>query len=230
MWKIVNSGTNRAEVNMAMDEKLLEELNPNDPPILHFYDFELPAATYGFFLKPEGFLKEGHGLNLARRPTGGGILFHLWDLTFSVLIPKNHPGYSDDVMKNYKYINDLVLIALSEYLEMPLLSLLPENPIPIDEVTKHFCFAKPTKYDVMINGKKVAGAAQRRKKNGFLHQGSISMIMPDFELLQKILPEETLTASSMKQHTFALTEGNLDEAKKKLRILLQKVISGEEAL
>lgn len=225
MWKIVNSGKNRAEVNMAMDEKLLEELDPDDLPILHFYDFESPAATYGVFLKPENFLKEGHGLNLARRPTGGGILFHLWDLTFSVLIPKNHPGYSDDVMKNYKYINDLVLIALSEYLETPLLSLLPENPIPIDEVTKHFCFAKPTKYDVMIDGKKVAGAAQRRKKNGFLHQGSISVIMPDFDFLKKIFAEESFVVNEMQKYTFVLSEGDLDEAKKKLRILLQNVIS-----
>ena len=225
MLKTINSGKNAAEVNMELDQKLLEELHPDGCPILHFYDFQTPAATYGVFLKPENFLIKDHGLNLAKRPTGGGILFHIWDLTFSVLIPKNHFAYSDDVMKNYKCINDLVLVAISQYLETPLVNLLPENPVPLDEVTKNFCFAKPTKYDVMIDGKKVAGAAQRRKNNGFLHQGSISVVMPDFDYLEQIFPKDSLVVAAMKQYTYALTDGVLDEAKEKLRTLLQKVFA-----
>ncbi len=210
---------------MELDQKFLDDMLPDDLPILHFYDFEKPAATYGLFLKPEDFLKEGHPLDLAKRPTGGGILFHLWDLAFSVLIPKNHPGYSDDVMKNYKYINDQVLIAISEYLELPLINLLAENPIPKDEVSKHFCFAKPTKYDIMIEGKKVAGAAQRRKHNGYLHQGSISLVMPDMKFLKTLFPQESTVPDEINAHTFALTTGNSETAKQALRHLLVQALN-----
>ena len=227
MVRVIYSGKNRAEVNMALDQKFLEELHPSDLPILHFYDFEKPAATYGLFLKPEQFLKQDLGLDLAKRPTGGGVLFHLWDLTFSVLIPKDHPGYTDDVMKNYKYINDAVLEAISIYLELPLVNLLPDEPVPESEVSKHFCFAKPTKYDVMIGGKKVAGAAQRRKKNGFLHQGSISMVMPDFAYLKNLFPKEPELATLMEAHTFVLTEGNLENEKLKLQDILEIVLQSQ---
>ena len=220
---MINSGENFSEENMRLDEKFFEKLLPSDLPVLHFYDFKGPSATYGIFINPEIFLKKGHGLHLAKRPTGGGILFHLWDLTFSVLIPKNHPGYSNDVMQNYKFINDLVRLALSEYLGVSL-DLLSESPVPLNEVSGHFCFAKPTKYDVMIEGFKIAGAAQRRKKNGFLHQGSISIGLPDFNFLQKTLIEGALVTEAMQKYTFILTQGDVDEAKEKLRTILQKVI------
>ena len=110
--QLIDSGKQTAAENMRLDEQLLEELDPYGFPILRFYEFSAPAATYGYFLKPEEHLREGHGLDLARRPTGGGILFHLWDLTFSVLIPAHHEGYSTDVMQNYKYINDRVVEAI----------------------------------------------------------------------------------------------------------------------
>lgn len=222
MWRVVNSGKNRSKENMERDEKFLEELHPDDSPILHFYDFEKPSATFGVFMKPEIFLKEDHSLDLAKRPTGGGMLFHLWDMTFSVLIPKNHFGYSDDVMKNYKFINELVLKALSPFVNSHFVDLLFEESEPRDEACKHFCFAKPTKYDVMINGKKVAGSAQRRKKNGFLHQGSISLVRPDFQFINGLFKKDHLVAKAMEEFTYVLTSLELENAKALLRDSLQK--------
>jgi lipoate-protein ligase A len=208
---------------MALDLKLLEEMRADDAPLLHFYEFAGPAATYGHFMKPELFLKGGHGLDLAKRPTGGGMLFHLWDLTFSVLISRNCRGYSPDVMENYKFVNELVVQALGEYLEKPLINLLPEEPEPLDEACKHFCFAKPTKYDVMIDGKKVCGAAQRRKPNGYLHQGSISVCMPDFDYLQGLFLEENRVVEAMKIYTCALSSGAVDDARREVRASIEKV-------
>ena len=70
--QLIDSGKQTAAENMRLDEQLLEELDPYGFPILRFYEFSAPAATYGYFLKPEEHLREGHGLDLARRPTGGG--------------------------------------------------------------------------------------------------------------------------------------------------------------
>ncbi|MBM3193616.1 MAG: hypothetical protein FJZ59_05235 [Chlamydiae bacterium] len=224
MWSVVNSGKKSAKENMDRDEKFLQELKPDDFPILHFYDFEKPSATFGVFMKPELFLTKTHGLDLAKRPTGGGMLFHLWDLTFSVLIPKNHYGYSDDVMKNYKFINELVLQAVEPFVTLSVPDLLVIEAPPKDEACRHFCFAKPTKYDVMIGGKKIAGSAQRRKKNGFLHQGSISIIAPDFDFLKTLFKEKNLVVEAMKDFTYILTDQDLEKSKQALRDSLQKVI------
>lgn len=198
-----------------MDQELLDNLKPDDDPILHFYNFSQPAFTFGYFTKPHELLNMERAkktFDYSRRPTGGGILFHMWDLTFSAVVPKNHPGYSKEVMKNYRYINDRVLEAVKSYLgSMIPVNLLPEEPYALDELTKHFCFAKPTKYDVMLGGKKVAGAAQRRKKQGFLHQGSISLIMPSFTFLGQFFPPNSKVADAMKMHTHALLLGELTQ-------------------
>ncbi len=105
-------------------------------------------------------------------------------------------------MENYKYVNDRVIEAIEKvFPEGVPVSLLPEDPAPQDEMTKQFCFAKPTKYDVMRGGKKIAGAAQRRKKNGFLHQGSISLAFPSYTLIEKVLLEGKVVVDAMKRHT-----------------------------
>jgi lipoate-protein ligase A len=82
--------------------------------------------------------------------------------------------------------------------------------------------AKPTKYDILIEGKKIIGAAQRKTKQGFLHQGTISLMMPCKELLENLLLPGTKVLEGMFTHTFPLlgqqgTKKDLLEARKLLR-------------
>ena len=103
-----------------------------------------------------------------------------------------------------------------------------EKP-PLDEACRHFCFAKPTQYDVMLQNKKIAGAAQRRKKNGYLHQGSISLVEPDPTLLSQVLKGDTQVFKAMRSNTHYLlkgprTEQELNEAKERLKELLVKTL------
>lgn len=221
-WKIIEQKHSSAKENMERDEKLLAEMHPDGDPILHFYEWQRPAATYGYFMKPEKLFRQTGGLDIARRPTGGGVLFHLWDLAFSAIIPAHHHGYSDNIMSNYKFINDAVLVAVKRLLDQNVsASLLPVDPLPLDEHAKHFCFAKPTKYDVMIDGKKIAGAAQRKKRNAYLHQGSISIAPPSFEFLERLLPQETQVIYAMKLNTYALlrtpSQSEFHDARQTLR-------------
>lgn len=227
-WKIIEGKSATAKENMMRDEKMLNEMDPSGEPILHFYEWQKPAATYGYFMKPSELFKHTEVLDLAKRPTGGGVLFHLWDLAFSVIIPANHPAYSKDIMKNYRVINDAVLLAVKSMMnEDTSVSLLPQDPTAMDEYSKFFCFAKPTKYDVMIDGKKIAGAAQRRKKNAFLHQGSISIAAPSLDFIKKILPDDALVTEAMKLHTsYLLTSPTQDEFQA-ARTDLKKALSRE---
>ncbi|MEC7840358.1 MAG: lipoate--protein ligase family protein [Chlamydiota bacterium] len=229
-WEVIDTGRASAQKNMDIDQALLNDASNLKNPTIHFYEWEGPCATYGYFSKPEDFLDlsqvKKYGLNLGRRPTGGGIIFHLTDLAFSVIVPACHPSYSLNTLDNYALINRAVIEAIhnftGEHLGANLFSRANFKPDPL---SNKFCMAKPTVYDVMIDGKKVGGAAQRRTKHGFLHQGSISLALPPKKLLNNILiqKEEILKAMESCSYTLLKDEistDTLQNARKTLRNLL----------
>jgi len=230
MWKILDTGIAMAKRNMEIDRDLLEKMHPDDPPILHFYDWEGDAATHGHFLDPGKLIDlkaaEKLGLSLARRPTGGGMVFHVSDLAFSVLIPANYPQFSLNTLDNYDFINSAVKSGVNTFFETEP-SLLPSEPAPLDENCRHFCYAKPTVYDVMLDGRKIAGAAQRRRKQGYLHQGSIAIALPKENFLNSILLPGTQVKEAMLATTFSIlgeewTQNDLIEVRELLKRQLQK--------
>ncbi len=229
-WKILDTGRRPAKENMAIDKELLQKMKPGDPPILHFYEWKGDAATHGYFLDPGKYLDldaaEKFGLSLARRPTGGGIIFHVSDLAFSVLVPADFPHFSTNTLDNYDFINHRVKCGVKTFFESDL-SLLPEDPSPLDEHCRHFCMAKPTQYDVMLGGRKIAGAAQRRQKQGYLHQGSIAIALPKEKFLNAVLLPDTQVKQAMLQTTFSIlgkewTPNDLKEVRVLLKQQLEK--------
>lgn len=204
--QIVNTEASSAEANMALDGKLLDELDPSGSPILHLYRWEAPSATYGYFIDPEKHfdLKQAakRGLALARRPTGGGIIFHIWDLAFSFLMPSGHPAFSQNTLENYRFVNQAVIHAVQECFALQG-ELIPQDAIAASPGCGNFCMAKPTQYDVVYEGMKIAGAAQRKRKQGYLHQGSISLAFPDLGFLREVLLSEEEVLQAMETYSFA---------------------------
>jgi len=226
-WQILDTGCQLAEENMRLDEELLASLNEFSRPILHLYDWAGDSATYGYFVRPADFLdlEKGRqrGLHLARRPTGGGIIFHIWDFAFSVLIPSNSTYFSQNTVANYQFVNSAVLRAVEEFLKEKSLSLTPKDGGQLDPACSCFCMARPTKYDVMLGGKKIAGAAQRQRRTGFLHQGSIALTSPCLSYLSDVLLPGTRVLEAMQAHTQALAEpSQLKEARMEMKALLIK--------
>lgn len=191
---------------MRLDEKWLDELDPVGPPILHLYQWARPSATYGYFIRPENHLDlaqtEKWGLDLARRPTGGGIVFHIWDLAFSFLMPAGHPAFSLNTLENYRFVNQVVQGVVQTYFQQPA-ALTPQTADSLGPDCQHFCMAKPTQYDVVHNGLKIAGAAQRKRRQGYLHQGTIALARPQFDLLNDVLLSKQDVLAAMMQFTFA---------------------------
>lgn len=227
-WKILDTGFSSAEKNMAIDASLLNEASQ---PTIHLYDWEKRAATCGYFSKPERILDLGaaaeKGVQLARRPTGGGVLFHFTDLAFSVVIPSNHSMYSTNTLRNYATINSIVEQAVFAMLGSKLLLL--EEEESMDSPASHFCMGKPTRYDVMLQGKKVAGAAQRRTKTGLLHQGSIHLALPDWKELSRLIREPAVL-DAMRCYSAGLVESkDLPQAKNEMKELLIEKFSEVDA-
>ena len=232
-WKYIDTGARSAAANMELDAALLADLKDEREGILHLYDWESDAATYGHFIDPENFLNmagvQKNKLDLAKRPTGGGIVFHNCDLAFSVLMPATSPCFSLNPLDNYAFVNGRVIWAIQKMIASPA-QLLPEEPAPLDDSCRSFCMAKPTKYDVMIQGKKIGGAAQRKTRNGFLHQGSISIGFLPEDYLYEVLAGGTQVLEGMRQNSFALlgtewSKKELEEARAHLRELLKQAFS-----
>lgn len=228
-WEIIDTGVGSAEENMRFDAEMLETLGSRARPILHFYDWAQDSATYGYFIDPKEFLNldkaSQRKLELARRPTGGGIVFHVWDLAFSVLVPASCEAFSLNTLENYAFVNNAVKNAVKEFLGAGELDLTPNDAQAMDASCSNFCMARPTKYDVMLGGKKVAGAAQRKRKHGFLHQGTIALVMPPEEYLRDILAPGTAVFEATMANTWPLLgkeTTRIGEAKKELKHLLKK--------
>jgi lipoate---protein ligase len=231
MIHVFNTGVGTASSNMFLDEKLLNELDPNGTPVLHLYNWAGLTATYGYFIEPKKFFDLTQvakwNLDIARRPTGGGIVFHISDLAFSFLLPSNHRAFSLNTLENYQFVNGVVLEVAKEFFQIDSLELISNDGALLGPDCQHFCMARPTPYDVVYRGLKIAGAAQRRRKQGYLHQGTISLALPPFDLLNDVLLSKSDVLEAMRSYTFAPLLKVSVEARSSLEKLLAEKLTSK---
>jgi len=152
-----------AAMNMAIDEALLESVTA---PSLRFYGWRGSSLSFGYFGSFAEIAEEAKHCDLVRRWTGGGIVRHGSDLTYSIILPAGAAQNLTASRIIYAEVHKAIQRALAPYLAVELA--LQDGPKLSDA-----CFANAVTADVVANGKKIAGAAQRRTRAGLLHQGSI---------------------------------------------------------
>lgn len=151
-----------AAMNMAVDEALLAFAQT---PSLRFYGWRTAALSFGYFGSFASVAEHEAQRDIVRRWTGGGTVFHDLDLTYSLILPADNAAASRTV---YAAVHDAIRRALLGRVDVSLAD--AAAPKMSDA-----CFANPVEADVMANGRKIAGAAQRRTRAGLLHQGSIQL-------------------------------------------------------
>ena len=168
IWDFWQDGAHSPAFNMAADEALLLQAPQRGIPLLRVYAWDRPSVSIGYIQKrsaaPEGFA-------VVRRPTGGGIVYHDVDFTYTAVFPDGHWLTGLDRTQSYDRINQAVQTALNA---LRIAASLSDATIP-HEVDRQsmVCFTNPTRYDVLLDGRKIAGSAQRRTAQGILHQGSL---------------------------------------------------------
>jgi len=165
--EVYHDAARSAAMNMAIDEALLEMA---DIPAIRFYRWHSPALSFGYFGRFADVVDYAAQRDLVRRWTGGGIVLHGDDLTYSVIIPARDSLFVHSSISIYTSVHSAIrnaLVASGERAQMA-----PNESPRVSES----CFANPVRADVMVNGRKVAGAAQRRTRAGLLHQGSIQQV------------------------------------------------------
>jgi lipoate-protein ligase A len=183
-----------AAMNMAVDEALLENARL---PTIRFYRWDHPALSFGYFGRYADVSE--HKRDLIRRWTGGGTVFHGEDLTYSIVIPASDPAFRESSKSIYEKVHCALREALvaigqgAELAEKPTLNSESFREQAVQPASARdglrrgerstsnaqlsrksdACFANPVRADVLLDGRKIAGAAQRRTTCGLLHQGSI---------------------------------------------------------
>ena len=175
-WLSINSGKGAAAFNMALDEALLEHAAQLARPVLRFYGWTEPAATFGYFQKYAAVAAATKLRPLIRRPTGGGIVPHDADWTYSFVVPPGHEWHSLKAEESYRRIHEWIQRAFAELkIETEVAPRAHKFEISNlkSEIPGGACFVGHEKSDLLWHGKKIAGAAQRRNKFGLLIQGSV---------------------------------------------------------
>ena len=163
-----------AAMNMAIDQALLES---TAAPAIRFYRWESPALSFGYFGTFADVADKASERDLVRRWTGGGVVFHGEDLTYSVVIPANDPVFAESPLSIYENVHRALCKVLLEAGQRATVAGVDDRGSGINAAGYNgLCFANPVRADVTIDGRKVAGAAQRRTRAGLLQQGSVQYV------------------------------------------------------
>lgn len=163
-----------AKDNMHIDKALFDSFEPSNVPIFRVYEWEA-SFTYGVSQNIETLKNDEHLTkyddNHAQRMTGGGILFHGNDISYSLVIPTSYvKGLS--VKQSY----EVICIFLMEFYKS--LGLNPVYAKDLEDINlskSHYCQEGFEPYDILVDGKKIGGNAQRRSKEAIFQHGSISI-------------------------------------------------------
>jgi lipoate-protein ligase A len=166
-WYLLQQGKELAAYNMALDEALLQLAPVLGRPVLRFYGWEEAAATFGYAQKYSEIERLTLLRPLVRRPTGGGLVPHDADWTYSAIFPAGHFWYGLKAVESYERVHQWVHDAFARMNIATALASVAQKEIPGQ------CFIGSEKFDVLWAGRKIAGAAQRRTRTGLLIQGSV---------------------------------------------------------
>lgn len=146
------------------------------PATLRFFRWERPTLSIGYAQEPEKAFRldllEKKGIDLVRRPTGGGAILHGTDLCYSVAAPLPDPRFPSTLRGSYRIIGEAVILFL--------------NSLGIDaqwgggkmrgwRPSGVACFDSASPFEILMKGRKIVGSAQRRTSGAFLQQGSIML-------------------------------------------------------
>lgn len=173
--RIITNGPLPGVVNMAVDESILQAVNKGtSPATLRFYRWDKPTISLGYFQKFEDLALQDEVIQqmpVVRRQTGGGAILHDDELTYSLVLSLNEPKQLTNIENLYQLVHDGYLTALAK------LGVRAEYRGGTDRGNAQrgpfFCFARRHRLDLIVDGDKLLGSAQRRIRNAVLQHGSL---------------------------------------------------------
>jgi lipoate-protein ligase A len=161
---------------MALDEAILEHIGRGASlPTLRLYAWDPACLSLGHaqpYTDVDTTLLKQHGWEVVRRVTGGRAILHTDEITYSVIAPSDEPRVTGTVLESYNRLAQALLLAVQQ-LELPVE--MKEGKPAETKTPNPVCFEVPSTYEITVNGKKLIGSAQARKKEGVLQHGSLPL-------------------------------------------------------
>ncbi|MDE0554302.1 MAG: biotin/lipoate A/B protein ligase family protein [Candidatus Poribacteria bacterium] len=204
--RLLKMGANRAAINMAVDEAMLLSQKEQPNPTLRFYTWSSAAFSFGYFqdiaAEVDVEVCRADGIELVKRMTGGGTVVHGWDLTYALILPR----HTDEkrISEVYRCIGQSLVKAFKK-LGIPAECHAVDTHV--SQTSQNICLTNPADYDVMCNGKKLAGVSVRRNRNGMMFQGYISLNMPPASILRRVSKDCEVQQMLIEKSTAINTDG-----------------------
>ena len=177
MRSIVESSFRDGAWNMAVDSAIVDAVAAGEqPPSLRLYGWDpfCLSIGYGQRLRDADLGSLGaSGWDLVRRPTGGKAILHGDELTYSLCVPLDHPLASGDVVESYRRISAALLRAMER------LGLRASARRQASSASRRaagpVCYELSSHYEIVVDGRKLVGSAQFRRKGVLLQHGTIPL-------------------------------------------------------
>lgn len=228
-WRLIDTGSMSGVENMAIDEALLSCFVPEESlPVLRLYGWNPPAFSCGRFQQPDEILNTGlcrrDGVQVVKRITGGGVIYHANELTYSLVCPAGLLPDSHNVKEAFFRLTTFLLTFYRRHgLDAVYAADYFSGEKRLGERTQ-LCFAGLENCDILINGRKVGGNAQRRLKKVIFQHGSIPLVQMADKGDMYLLRAE----NGIADRTTALAEHGIELDRSKLASRL--VASFEESM
>lgn len=194
-WRLLHTPPSAGAWNMAADEAILEHIYRGESkPTLRLYAWNPPCLSLGYAqsLKDVDITRlNSRGWEVVRRMTGGRAILHTDELTYSVTGSADEPILAGGVLESYNRLSKALLHAVRK-LSLPV-EVKENADAPATKKPNPVCFEVPSTYEITVNGRKLIGSAQARKKEGVLQHGSLPLTS-DLTRICDALVFETETA------------------------------------
>jgi lipoate-protein ligase A len=189
-WRLLPFACLRASENMAEDEAVFLLSRDRPSPTVRFYTWFSPAVSVGYFQQIDRDIDlaacRKRSVDIVRRPTGGKAVFHGQDLTYAVVGLEQRDGFPADILGTYRRISCCLIRGLREMdIEAQIADegrTLPEAPVEAS------CFSAPSRYELLVRGRKICGSAQVRSHGAFLQHGSLLLAFDPLRTGAFLLP------------------------------------------
>jgi lipoate-protein ligase A len=191
-WRLLDFQYHNIFENMAIDEAIFHEtIKSKKQPTIRFYGSIPAAVSIGYFQDAAKELNiekcRGEGIDVARRITGGRAVVHFNEITYCIAAGDKEKYFPADIPGTYKIISQCIARGLSDLGIKATLA--EEGRAQTKEEISPCCFSSPSKNELLVNGRKICGSAQVRRRGGFLQHGLLLMAYHPEETADFLLPE-----------------------------------------
>lgn len=204
IWRLLITPPARGAWNMALDESILEHIGRRESmPTLRLYAWDPACLSLGHaqpFVDVDSTRLRERGWEVVRRLTGGRAILHTDEITYSVIAPNDEPRLAGTVLESYNRLAQALLLAV-QGLDLPVE--MKEGKADNGWIPNPVCFEVPSTYEITVDGKKLIGSAQARKREGVLQHGSLPLTGDITRICQALVFENEAGREEASKRLFA---------------------------